>query len=128
MATPITFRASIRKKLVEGFTCINELFFMKNFSILQVEVLRTVAELSGAGKTPTDVNNFLISPIGKEMMKMYREILIRRFGEGAKGMPNSDEKADPGFNVGNLEDHKALVNSIVDELVNKVQGFRFEKP
>jgi hypothetical protein len=128
MVAPLSFREIIRKKLTEGFVTINELFYMKNFSVLQVEVLRSVAETLGAGATPTDVNNFLMSPLGREMMKIYRQILIRRFGDVGKGMPNSDEAADPGFNPANLEAHKALVKSIADELVSKVQGVKYERP
>ena len=128
MVAPLSFRETIRKKLTEGFVTINELFYMKNFSVLQVEVLRSVAEQLASAATPTDVNNFLMTQLGREMMKIYRQILIRRFGEHGKGMPNSDENADPGFNPANLEAHKALVKSIADELVSKTQSVRYEQP
>jgi hypothetical protein len=122
MGNPMTFRDSIRKKLIEGFVNINELFYMKNFSILQVQVLRSVAEKLGAGVTPTTVNEFLKSPMGIQVMKLYRDTLIGRFGESGKGLPNSDESADPGFDPVNTEAHQQLVNDIAEEIIQKVRG------
>jgi len=122
MGIPMTFRESIRQKLIEGFININELFYMKNFSILQVGVLRKVAQMLGSGISPTETNTFLKSPTGTQIMRLYREILINRFGEDGKGMPNSDDQAHPGFNPTNIEAHTELINSLASEILQKVKG------
>jgi len=122
MGIPMTFRESIRQKLIEGFININELFYMKNFSILQVSVLRKLAQLLGTGGSPTETNTFLKSPTGTEIMRLYRDILIKRFGEDGKGMPNSDSSVHPGFNPNNIEAHAELINSIASEILQKIKG------
>jgi len=114
------FRKSIRNILKESFETIKELFTMKNFSLLQIQVLRIIAQKLGVGNSANEVNQFLMSKTGKEIMRHYREVLIDRYGEDGAGMPHSDDTVDPGFNPANHKENSTLANFIANEIIQRL--------
>jgi hypothetical protein len=101
-----------------------ELFVMKNYMQVQSDVLQNLARHFGYSEI-RNINSFLSSTEGQFAMKMFRKILIDKYGEDPSkpNSPNTDN--DPGFLGSDPQAKENLVRKITSDIIimyNKEHG------
>jgi hypothetical protein len=102
-----------------GVKKLYELFNMKHYMGVQSSVLQKLSHHFGM---EGGLNDFLSSPNGQHAMKMFRKILIDKYGEDPDKPKNPNTDKDSGFFGDDSESREKLVNQITSEIILSYKG------
>ena len=109
---PLSFQESIRGRMRSTLN-LYELFNMRHYMDIQKDVLINVSHHFGI----SDFRQFASSELGQHAMKMYRNILLRKYGEDPEKPMNPNTDKDPGFFGNDPYSKKKLIDDITSEII-----------